>query len=120
MKLGAFLPAPGHHLSAWRHPRAKANGGHDFSYYLELAKICEQAKFHFMFLSDGAGIRTHYNSKEELSKCRNVCAVAQKRGIHGFVIDGVIRDFEEIKKLNFPVFTRGLMPKPGDKKLYFL
>jgi len=26
----------------------------------------------------------------------NVCAVAQKRGVAGFIIDGVIRDIEEI------------------------
>ncbi|WP_263974528.1 hypothetical protein [Myxococcus xanthus] len=29
MKLGAFLPAPGHHVAAWRHPDARADGGLD-------------------------------------------------------------------------------------------
>lgn len=32
MKLGAFLPVPGHHIAAWRHPLAKADGGHDIDY----------------------------------------------------------------------------------------
>lgn len=46
----------------------------------------------------------------------NVCAVAQQRGIAGFVIDGNIRDVEEIRDMGFPVYARGLYPKPGTKK----
>jgi len=45
----------------------------------------------------------------------NVCAVAQQNGIAGFVIDGVIRDLGEIRSLNFPIFARGVFPKPGGK-----
>lgn len=45
----------------------------------------------------------------------NVCAVAQKRGIAGFVLDGVIRDLAEIRERRFPVFARGVMPIPGKK-----
>ena len=45
----------------------------------------------------------------------NVCAVAQQNGIVGFVIDGVIRDLGELRNLNFPVFARGVFPKPGGK-----
>ncbi|KNY40475.1 nitrilotriacetate monooxygenase [Vibrio harveyi] len=68
MRLGAFLPAPGHHIAAWRHPEAKADGGHDIEYYIELAKIAEQGKFDMMFLSDGVGVRTNYRNAEELSR----------------------------------------------------
>ena len=46
----------------------------------------------------------------------NVCATAQKRGIAGFVIDGVIRDVAEVRELQFPVFARGVMPIPGKKQ----
>jgi regulator of RNase E activity RraA len=46
----------------------------------------------------------------------NVCAIAQKRGIQGFVIDGVIRDVAEIRESRFPVFARGVVPIPGVKK----
>jgi 4-hydroxy-4-methyl-2-oxoglutarate aldolase len=46
----------------------------------------------------------------------NVCAVAQRRGIAAFVLDGVIRDLAEIRELGFPVFARGVMPKPGTRK----
>jgi 4-hydroxy-4-methyl-2-oxoglutarate aldolase len=45
----------------------------------------------------------------------NVCAVAQRRGIAGFVIDGVIRDLAEVRELDFPVFARGVIPVPGIK-----
>ena len=46
----------------------------------------------------------------------NVCAIAQKRGIAGFVIDGVIRDIAEVRTAKFPVFARGCIPKPGVKE----
>lgn len=45
----------------------------------------------------------------------NVCAVAQKRGIAAFVIDGVIRDLAETRENGFPVFSRGVIPIPGGK-----
>ena len=46
----------------------------------------------------------------------NVCAIAQKRGIAGMVIDGVIRDIAEIRQARFPVYARGNVAKPGSKK----
>ncbi|MGW0836971.1 RraA family protein [Streptomyces prunicolor] len=46
----------------------------------------------------------------------NVCAVAQRRGIAGFVVDGVIRDVGEVRAAGFPVFGRGAVPIPGAKK----
>jgi len=45
----------------------------------------------------------------------NVCAVAQRRGIAAFVIDGVIRDLAEIRDMRFPVFARGVVPAAGSK-----
>ncbi|WP_153813929.1 RraA family protein [Streptomyces sp. SUK 48] len=47
----------------------------------------------------------------------NVCAVAQRRGIAGFVADGVIRDLAEVRDLGFPVFARGIVPIPGVKEV---
>lgn len=46
----------------------------------------------------------------------NVCAVAQRRGIAAFVVDGVIRDLAEVRDNGFPVFARGVIPIPGTKK----
>jgi 4-hydroxy-4-methyl-2-oxoglutarate aldolase len=45
----------------------------------------------------------------------NVCAVAQRRGIAGFVLDGLIRDVAEAREIGFPVFVRGVIPIPGSK-----
>ncbi|MFF1964798.1 RraA family protein [Streptomyces sp. NPDC058232] len=45
----------------------------------------------------------------------NVCAVAQRRGVAGFVLDGVIRDLAEVREMGFPVFARGVIPIPGTK-----
>jgi len=45
----------------------------------------------------------------------NVCAVAQRRGIAAFVVDGVIRDLGEVREMAFPVFARGVVPFPGSK-----
>jgi regulator of RNase E activity RraA len=45
----------------------------------------------------------------------NVCAVAQRRGVAGFVLDGLIRDLGEVRGIGFPVFARGVIPKPGAK-----
>jgi regulator of RNase E activity RraA len=46
----------------------------------------------------------------------NVCAVAQRRGIAGFVVDGVIRDLAEVREARFPIFARGVIPVPGGKR----
>ncbi|MEU6259045.1 RraA family protein [Streptomyces sp. NPDC047043] len=45
----------------------------------------------------------------------NVCAVAQRRGVAAFVLDGLIRDLAEVRELRFPVFARGVIPIPGAK-----
>ena len=45
----------------------------------------------------------------------NVCAVAQKRGVAAFVVDGVIRDLAESRSRRFPIFARGVIPIPGGK-----
>jgi 4-hydroxy-4-methyl-2-oxoglutarate aldolase len=45
----------------------------------------------------------------------NVCAVAQRRGVAGFVLDGAIRDVAEAREMGFPVFARGVIPIPGTK-----
>ena len=68
MKLGAFLPAPGHHVASWRHPESYPQGVLDFGYYRELVRTAERGKFDMIFLSDGAGVRTSYRNADELSR----------------------------------------------------
>jgi hypothetical protein len=43
LKLGAFLPAAGHHVAAWRHPSARADGGVNLKHYVQLAQSAERA-----------------------------------------------------------------------------
>jgi len=46
----------------------------------------------------------------------NVTLIAQKRGIKGFIIDGLVRDIGEIRESQMPMFGRGVLPMPGGKK----
>jgi regulator of RNase E activity RraA len=46
----------------------------------------------------------------------NVCRIAQRNGIAGFVVDGVVRDLSEIREIRFPVFARGVIPIPGSRE----
>ena len=46
----------------------------------------------------------------------NVCAIAQKRGVVGFIVDGVIRDIGESRANGFPLFARGRSPIPAAKE----
>lgn len=41
--------------------------------------------------------------------CRN-------RGIAGVVIDGAVRDVDDIRSINFPVFARAIVPNAGEPK----
>lgn len=68
IKLSAFFLPSGHHVSSWRHPKSKNDGGINFNHYVEVAKIAERGKFDMIFLSDTLGIRSQYKNNEELSK----------------------------------------------------
>ena len=57
MKLGAFLWATGHHIAAWRHPKAHVTAGIDIDHYIQLARTAEAAKFDLIFCEDAAGLR---------------------------------------------------------------
>jgi regulator of RNase E activity RraA len=45
----------------------------------------------------------------------NVCAWAQKRGVAGLVVDGVLRDVGESRENRFPLFGRGIIPIPAKR-----
>jgi FMN-dependent oxidoreductase (nitrilotriacetate monooxygenase family) len=57
MRLGAFLMAGGHHISAWRHPDAVAQAGVDIKHFIELAQTAERGLFDMVFVEDAAAIR---------------------------------------------------------------
>lgn len=56
LRLGAFLPDAGHHVAAWRHPEATADGGVRFDHYRRLAQTAERAKFDMVFLADQVAV----------------------------------------------------------------
>ena len=64
----------------------------------------------------GAIIVVQANGSDVAVAGGNVCAIAQKHGVLGFIIDGFIRDIVEIRELQFPVYAKGVIPKPSDKK----
>lgn len=45
----------------------------------------------------------------------NVCAIAQRRGVAGLVVDGLVRDWTESRARGFPIYARGYTPKPGGR-----
>jgi FMN-dependent oxidoreductase (nitrilotriacetate monooxygenase family) len=57
MRLGLSMRYHGYHLAAWRHPDVPAAGTLDYRYFLNTARIAEQARFDMVFLADGVGIR---------------------------------------------------------------
>jgi FMN-dependent oxidoreductase (nitrilotriacetate monooxygenase family) len=57
IKLGAFLMQTGHHIAAWRHPDTPADAGRNFSHYVQLARLAEQACFDAVFVADSVGVR---------------------------------------------------------------
>ncbi|RVD42372.1 LLM class flavin-dependent oxidoreductase [Mesorhizobium sp. M4A.F.Ca.ET.020.02.1.1] len=57
MKLGLSLWATGHHIAAWRHPKAHVTAGIDIGHYIQLARTAEAAKLDMIFCEDAAGLR---------------------------------------------------------------
>jgi 3-hexulose-6-phosphate synthase/6-phospho-3-hexuloisomerase len=41
-----------------------------------------------------------------------------QKGISGVVVDGAVRDVDEIRKIGFPVFARAAVPNAGEPKGY--
>ena len=57
MKLGAFFMIPGHHVAAWRHPKAEAHHIMNFDFIKRLAQTAERGKFDMVFLADNYASR---------------------------------------------------------------
>ncbi len=55
-RLGAFIQATGHHVSAWRHPDTQIDAGLNFAHYKEVAQTAERGLFDAVFLADSPGI----------------------------------------------------------------
>ncbi|MCG6136517.1 MAG: LLM class flavin-dependent oxidoreductase [Nostoc sp. LLA-1] len=56
-RLGAFVQATGHHISAWRHPDAQIDAGLNFEHYKEITQTAERGLFDAVFLADSPAIQ---------------------------------------------------------------
>ncbi|OTG84187.1 nitrilotriacetate monooxygenase [Acinetobacter sp. ANC 4558] len=56
IRLGAFIPATGQHVSAWRHPDASPERHLDINYLIEIAQTAERGLFDAYFLADSPAI----------------------------------------------------------------
>lgn len=68
IRLGAFLQATGHHVSAWLHPKAQADAGLNFQHYKELAQTAERGKFDMVFVADSPGGYANPNDAAEFAR----------------------------------------------------
>jgi N-acetyl-S-(2-succino)cysteine monooxygenase len=66
IKLGMFLRPAAHHVAGWRHRDAWADGGLNFSKYVEMAKTAERGLFDLMFSADALTGERH--DRETLSR----------------------------------------------------
>ena len=55
-RLGAFVQATGHHVSAWRHPDAQIDAGHNFEHYKQITQTAERGLFDTIFLADSPAV----------------------------------------------------------------
>jgi RraA family protein len=70
----------------------------------------EQAEAGDVIVLDGAG------ALERALWGGNVSRLALERGLAGVVVDGAVRDVDEIEALGFPVYAAGIVPMPPRRK----
>jgi 3-hexulose-6-phosphate synthase/6-phospho-3-hexuloisomerase len=58
-----------------------------------------------------------YNGSNFIAPWGGLATLSSKnRGVEGVVIDGAVRDVDEIRELNYPIFSSGITPNAGDPK----
>ena len=65
--LNVFFMRFGHHPAAWRSPGVVATGRPDIQYWINMAKLAEEAQFDAFFMADFIG-----RSGEDLDKASRV------------------------------------------------
>lgn len=71
MHLGAVIMATGNHVGGWRHPQARADGGHDLAFFQHIARSAENARFDLIFFADSVGIRER-GGPQSLSRSHHI------------------------------------------------
>ena len=58
-----------------------------------------------------------YNGSNNIAPWGGLATLSCKvKGIEGVVIDGAVRDLDEIRALNYPIFASGVVPNAGEPK----
>lgn len=58
-----------------------------------------------------------YNGSNNIAPWGGLATLSCKnRGIEGVVVDGAVRDVDEIRALNYPIYSSGITPNAGDPK----
>jgi 3-hexulose-6-phosphate synthase / 6-phospho-3-hexuloisomerase len=58
-----------------------------------------------------------YNGSNDIAPWGGLATLSCKiKGIEGVVIDGAVRDVDEIRTMNYPIFASGIVPNAGDPK----
>lgn len=58
-----------------------------------------------------------YNGSNSIAPWGGLATLSCKnKGIEGVVVDGAVRDVDEIRALNYPIFSSGITPNAGDPK----
>ena len=58
-----------------------------------------------------------YNGSNYIAPWGGLATLSCKnRGLEGVVVDGAVRDVDEIRALNYPIFSSGITPNAGDPK----
>lgn len=67
--------------------------------------------------ADGGDVIVIYNGSTDVAPWGGLASLScLNRGIAGVVIDGAVRDIDEIRKLKFPLFASNIVPNAGDPK----
>jgi 3-hexulose-6-phosphate synthase/6-phospho-3-hexuloisomerase len=58
-----------------------------------------------------------YNGSNNIAPWGGLATLSSKnKGIEGVVVDGAVRDVDEIRAMNYPIFSSGITPNAGDPK----
>jgi RraA family protein len=75
--------------------------------YLTLLKALAEAREGEVLVVDGGGML------EAALLGRLMAIEARRKGLHGFIIDGAVRDVRDLEEVGVPVFARAATPRVG-------
>jgi alkanesulfonate monooxygenase SsuD/methylene tetrahydromethanopterin reductase-like flavin-dependent oxidoreductase (luciferase family) len=90
LHFGLFIYPGGHHIAAWRHPKAASEQVTELDYFRRCALACERGKFDSLFVGDALAARESrgrlvgevaINNLDPVSVCAAVAGVTEHLGV---------------------------------------